>query len=228
MIANNECSACQILLHRNGFRYPGRLRIGSLPSDAAINIVRILEDMMSSEVITASSLRTYARMFSCLINRRQTDSRLPAVFASLSVQIANIMGNSPEGTEVSKHRARFCMLVLKTLQDRWPPLLWYYSIFLQILRKMGCEIPDDGKCSTHPSNDRSVGASSTTEPLHEALRRQPQCNQASDIPSGSFMAEITAEEADYVAMMESFPFSSFLTDNISGQSNSPFDQAGNA
>lgn len=53
-------STCQILLHRNGFRSPNRLRVGSLPSDAAVNIVRILEDMMSSGVLTISCLRTYA------------------------------------------------------------------------------------------------------------------------------------------------------------------------
>jgi hypothetical protein len=51
---------CQILLRRNGFHSPNRLRNGSLPSDVAVNIVRILEDMMSSGVLTVSCLRTYA------------------------------------------------------------------------------------------------------------------------------------------------------------------------
>ncbi|GFF27344.1 cutinase transcription factor 1 beta [Aspergillus udagawae] len=204
-------NTCQILLHRNGFHYPDRLKMGSLPSDAAVNIVRILEDMMSSEVLTVSCLRT-----------------LPAVFASLSVQIANISGNSPDGTGIAKHRARFCMLVLKTLQDRWAPLVWYYSMFLKILHKMGCEIPDGEEHSTYSFHDRSLGASSTTEPLPDATWRQPQHNQIFENPSGSFMAEVLTEEADYGAVMECFPFSSFLADSMSGQSDTTFDQADNA
>ncbi|RHZ57497.1 uncharacterized protein CDV56_107883 [Aspergillus thermomutatus] len=210
-LQNGYWSSLIHLSYKNGFHYPDRLRIGSLPSDAAVNIVRILEDMMSSEVLTVSSLRT-----------------LPAVFASLSVQIANISGNSPDGAEISKHRARFCMLCLKTLEDRWPPLPWYYSMFSRILRKMSCEIPDDGRHSPQSSHDRSLGASSMTEPLSHALWRQPQCSQVSEIPSGSFMAQILTEEADYGVMMECFPFSSLLTDSISGQSSNPFDEAGNA
>jgi hypothetical protein len=162
------------------------------------------------------------------IRKGLIDNRLPAVFASLSVQIANISGNSPEGTEIAKHRARFCMLVLKTLQDRWAPLVWYYSMFLKILHKMGCEIPGGEEHSTSSLHDRSLGASSTSEPLPDATWRQPQRNQISEIPSGSFMAQVLTEEADYGAMMECFPFSSFLADSVSGQSDNPFDQADNA
>ncbi|GIJ84870.1 hypothetical protein Asppvi_003721 [Aspergillus pseudoviridinutans] len=166
---------------------------------------------MSSEVLTVSCPRT-----------------LPAIFASLSVQIANISGNSADGTKIAKHRARFCMLALKTMQDRWTPILWYYPMFLKILHKMGCEVPDGEKYSSHSSHDHSSGASSTTELLPGTLWRQPQRNQVSEIPSGSFMGQIATEEAEYSAMMECFPFSSFLTDSISGQSDNPFDQEGNA
>lgn len=160
------------------------------------------------------------------MNNRLTDNRLPAVFASLSVQIANISGNSPDATEIAKHRARFCMLVLKTLQDRWTPLLWYYSMFLKILYKMGCEIPDDGGHSTDSSHGHSLAGSGAAEPLSEAIWRQPQHNPVSGVSSGSFMAQVLTEEADYGAMLECFPFSSFLTDSISGQSDNLVDQPG--
>lgn len=199
---------CQILLHRNGFRSPNRLRVGSLPSDAAVNIVRILEDMMSSGVLTISCLRT-----------------IPAVFASLSVQIANISGSSPDATEIAKHRARFCMLVLKTLQERWSPLLWYYSLFSGILHKMGCETPDTGGHSFNSFHGHSLEAPSAAEPRPGALWTQAQRNQVSDISSGSFMAQVLTEEPDYGAMTECYPFSNFLTDSNSGQSDNPFDQA---
>ncbi|KAH1581507.1 hypothetical protein KXV58_007426 [Aspergillus fumigatus] len=199
---------CQILLHRNGFRSPNRLRVGSLPSDAAVNIVRILEDMMSSGVLTISCLRT-----------------IPAVFASLSVQIANISGSSPDATEIAKHRARFCMLVLKTLQERWSPLLWYYSLFSGILHKMGCETPDTGGHSFNSFHGHSLEAPSAAEPRPGALWTQAQRNQVSDISSGSFMAQVLTEEPDYGAMTECYPFSNFLTDSNSRQSDNPFDQA---
>lgn len=199
---------CQILLHRNGFRSPNRLRVGSLPSDAAVNIVRILEDMMSSGVLTISCLRT-----------------IPAVFASLSVQIANISGSSPDATEIAKHRARFCMLVLKTLQERWSPLLWYYSLFSGILHKRGCETPDTGGHSFNSFHGHSLEAPSAAEPRPGALWTQAQRNQVSDISSGSFMAQVLTEEPDYGAMTECYPFSNFLTDSNSGQSDNPFDQA---
>ncbi|KAF4185469.1 hypothetical protein CNMCM7927_006676 [Aspergillus lentulus] len=208
-LQNGHWSSLIHLTYQNGFQSPNRLRIGSLPSDAAVNIVRILEDMMSSGVLTVSCLRT-----------------LPAVFASLSVQIANISGNSPDATEIAKHRARFCMLVLKTLQDRWTPLLWYYSMFLKILYKMGCDIPDGENHSTNSSRGHSLAGSGAAEPLSETIWRQPQHNPVSDVSSGSFMAQVLTEEADYGAMLECFPFSSFLTDSISGQSDNLVHQPG--
>lgn len=117
------------------------------------------------------------------------------------------------------------MLVLKTLQERWSPLLWYYSLFSGILHKKGCETPDTGGHSFSSFHGHSLEASSAAGPRPGALWTQAQRNQVSDISSGSFMAQVLTEEADYGAMMECFPFSNFLTDSNSGQSDNPFDQA---
>ncbi|KAF7585578.1 hypothetical protein BBP40_010637 [Aspergillus hancockii] len=116
----------QILLRRNGFKHRDRMKAGTVVFDAAVQIVRILEDMVSSQLLTFALLRSS-----------------PAVFAALSVQIANMRGCPSHVVDISKHRARLCMFVTNRLKDHAPPLVWYYRLFVRLLHGMGCQIPGE-------------------------------------------------------------------------------------
>ncbi|KAL4971898.1 fungal-specific transcription factor domain-containing protein [Aspergillus desertorum] len=120
----------EIILRRNHFRNPR----------AAVEIVRILEDTITSELLTACPLRL-----------------LPPTFAALSVLLPNMCRPASEVTEVSKHRARLCMLVLSKLVDYWPPGLSYYRLFARILAPRGCEVPDEPAPPAGVTNPEGIG-----------------------------------------------------------------------
>ncbi|KAB8232854.1 transcription factor domain-containing protein [Aspergillus alliaceus] len=125
-LINLTYSTMRILLDRNGFNDPDRLKIGTVVFDAAVQIVRILEDIVTSQLLPFALGRSP-----------------PAAFAALSVQIANMRGCPSHVVDVSKHRARLCMFIIKRLQDHSPPLLWYYRLFVRLLHSMDCEIPGE-------------------------------------------------------------------------------------
>ncbi|KAK2787289.1 hypothetical protein FQN52_003419 [Onygenales sp. PD_12] len=189
-------STTQILLRRNGFNDPERLVRGTVAFDAAVQIVRILEDLISSDTVSLFPLRT-----------------LPAAFAAISVHIANMRACRPNVSDVSKHRARLCMLVLKKVQDLWPPLLWYYRLFVRILDGMGCQIPGE---EISPRHERAPDTDTDT------IRQSTDIQSGSDYTLGvgshdlmneSFVGDPTHSDFSLPGMTTFFTFASFVDGN---------------
>ncbi|KNG81129.1 fungal specific transcription factor domain protein [Aspergillus nomiae NRRL 13137] len=193
----------QVLIRRNGLNDPDRMKVGSIVFDAAVQIVRILEDLVSSQLLPFALMRS-----------------APAVFAALSVQIANMRGCPSHVVDVSKHRARLCMMIINKLQDHSPPLLWYYRLFVRILRSMGCEIPDeDNRDASHhsgPSDQRLHGLHS---PTADFLYNNPFENSSQAVDANYTSNDLSTGNpalCDFglSGMTASFVFSSFLNSDL--------------
>ncbi|KAK2811592.1 hypothetical protein FQN50_001934 [Emmonsiellopsis sp. PD_5] len=188
----------QILLRRNGFDDPERMVIGTVAFDAAVRIVRILEDLISSDAVSLFPLRT-----------------LPAAFAAFSVHVANIRACHPNVSDVSKHRARLCMLVLKKVQDLWPPLLWYYRFFVRILDGMGCQIPGE---EASPRRERAADTDTDTDTIRQSSDIQSGSDYTlgvgpHDFMNDSFAGDPAHSDFSLPGMTTFFTFSSFVHGN---------------
>ncbi|KAL4948206.1 fungal-specific transcription factor domain-containing protein [Aspergillus filifer] len=177
----------QILLQRNYFQNSNIMAMGTPVFDASVQIVRILEDLLSSDLLAACPLRV-----------------LPAVFAALSVLIKNLRRSTPsEMNEVSAHRAYLCMLVLSKLVEYWPPLYSYYPLFARILSANGCRVPDQpGVYNSDPA--QPVGIASTTQ--------GERCHM--DAPGNDSTQSTISGDADFFGVNSLFPFSAFLNEDL--------------
>ena len=189
--------------------------------DAAVQIVRILEDLVSSQLLPFALMRRYVLRTLTLLRDIYKPSA-PAVFAALSVQIANMRGCPSHVVDVSKHRARLCMMIVNKLQDHSPPLLWYYRLFVRLLRSMGCEIFDEeSREASHHSDQRLHGLQSPTANFLYNNRFENSSQEVG--PNGISNDPLTGNPAlcDFglSGMTASFVFSSFLdSDLIDGTS----------
>ncbi|CRG88593.1 hypothetical protein PISL3812_05624 [Talaromyces islandicus] len=91
---------------------------GSPIFEICTSLFRVLEDLVMSG--TLFSVAVYAA---------------PSVMASLCFHIANISSGDPQTRSISEHRARFCMVVLKDLQDSWPIISSVYPFFASGFRR---------------------------------------------------------------------------------------------
>ncbi|KAE8325724.1 fungal-specific transcription factor domain-containing protein [Aspergillus sergii] len=190
----------QILIRRNGFNDPDRMKVGSVVFEAAVQIVRILEDLVSSHLLPFALMRS-----------------APAVFAALSVQIANMRGCPSHVVDVSKHRARLCMMIINKLQDHSPPLLWYYRLFVRLLRSMGCEIPDEeSREASHHSDQRLHGLQSPTADFLYNNRFENSSHEIgpNDISNDTLTGNAALCDFGLSGMTASFVFSSFLNSDL--------------
>ncbi|KAB8201052.1 fungal-specific transcription factor domain-containing protein [Aspergillus parasiticus] len=204
-LANLSYFTVQILIRRNGFNDPDRMKVGSVVFEAAVQIVRILEDLVSSQLLPFALMRS-----------------APAVFAALSVQIANMRGCPSHVVDVSKHRARLCMMIVNKLQDHSPPLLWYYRLFVRLLRSMGCEILDEeSREASHHSDQRLHGLQSPTAGFlyNNRFENGSQEVGPNDISNDPLTGNPVLCDFGLSGMTASFVFSSFLdSDLIDGTS----------
>ncbi|OGM44670.1 fungal specific transcription factor domain protein [Aspergillus bombycis] len=193
----------QILIRRNGLNDPDRMKVGSIVFDAAVQIVRILEDLVSSQLLPFALMRS-----------------APAVFAALSVQIANMRGCPSHVVDVSKHRARLCMMIINKLQDHSPPLLWYYRLFVRILRSMGCDVPDeDNRDASHHSGPSDQRVHGLRSPTTDFLYNNPFENSAQEVEANYTSNDLLTSNpalCDFglSGMTASFVFSSFLNSDL--------------
>ncbi|CEL08521.1 hypothetical protein ASPCAL11670 [Aspergillus calidoustus] len=181
----------EILLRRNFFQDPRIMAAGTPAFEAAVEIVRILENLLSSQLLTAGSLRI-----------------LPGTFAALSVLITNMRGPASDPSGISAHRARLCMLVLSKLVDCWPPLLLYYPLFARILAARGCHVPDEG--IVFPTQTQSGGAQDVMEPSNPLEAAPTQLPST----SGLLMSDPFLGDAELFGMSSLFPFSAFLNEDF--------------
>ncbi|KAB8220870.1 fungal-specific transcription factor domain-containing protein [Aspergillus novoparasiticus] len=204
-LANLSYFTVQILIRRNGFNDPDRMKVGSVVFEAAVQIVRILEDLVSSQLLPFALMRS-----------------APAVFAALSVQIANMRGCPSHVVDVSKHRARLCMMIVNKLQDHSPPLLWYYRLFVRLLRSMGCEILDEeSREASHHSDQRLHGLQSPTAGFlyNNRFENGSQEVGPNDISNDPLTVNPVLCDFGLSGTTASFVFSSFLdSDLIDGTS----------
>lgn len=141
----------------------------------------------------------------------------PAVFAAISVQIANMRGYPSHVVDVSKHRARLCMMIINKLQDHSPPLLWYYRLFVRLLRSMGCEIPDEeSREASHHSDQRLHGLQSPTADFLYNHRFENSSHEIgpNDISNDSLTGNAALCDFSLSGMTASFVFSSFLNSDL--------------
>ncbi|KAL4899197.1 hypothetical protein BDW74DRAFT_189464 [Aspergillus multicolor] len=187
-ILNLTYWAFEIILRRNHFQNPGVMAAGTPVFAAAVEIVRILENILSSELLTAYPLRV-----------------LPATFCALSVLIANTRRPDSEVYEISGHRARLCMLVLSRLVDYWHPGLLYYRLFARILIARGCDVPLEP-----PLPSSAYGQQESADQTHTAEKELHHLRTS----SGFTMTDIMPGEAELIGMNTLFPFSTFLNDEF--------------
>ncbi|KAL4933782.1 Zn(II)2Cys6 transcription factor [Aspergillus undulatus] len=187
----------QILLLRNYFQNPQVMAKGTSVYEASIEIVRILENVFDSELMTACPLRI-----------------LPAIFAALSVLITNLRRISQsEINDLSTHRARFCMLALTKLVDYWPPLLLYYPMFARILEAKGCQVPPLPPLSTQAQQDCTSSGSTTTA-------KEAEATTSSNTPEPrSFWSCDPSCDAELFGVTSLFPFEAFLDEEFFNQDN---------
>ncbi|KAE8418668.1 fungal-specific transcription factor domain-containing protein [Aspergillus pseudocaelatus] len=204
-LVNLSYFTVQILIRRNGFNDPDRMKVGSVVFDAAVQIVRILEDLVLSQLLPFALMRS-----------------APAVFAALSVQIANMRGCPSHVVDVSKHRARLCMMIINKLQDHSPPLLWYYRLFVRLLQSMGCEILDEeSREASHHSDQLLHGLQSPTADFlyNNRFENSSQEVGPNDISNDPLTGNPVLCDFGLSGMTASFVFSSFLdSDLIDGTS----------
>ncbi|KAL4996666.1 fungal-specific transcription factor domain-containing protein [Aspergillus recurvatus] len=176
----------EIILRRNHFRSPQIMAPGTPVFEAAVEIVRILEDFLTSELLTACPLRL-----------------LPPTFAALSVLIANMRRPASEINAVSIHRAQLCMLVLGKLVDYWPPGLLYYRLFARILASRGCVVPDEPAPPANANNQQIQSPSTVVDGINN-FQTTSECLMSDAMPG----------EAELIGMNSIFPFSAFLHDEF--------------
>ncbi|KAL2844137.1 fungal-specific transcription factor domain-containing protein [Aspergillus pseudoustus] len=178
---------CDLLLRRNFFQDPRIMAAGTPAFETATQIVRILENFLSSGLLTACPLRV-----------------LPGTFAALSVFITNIRKPLSQISDISAHRARLCMLVLGKLIDYWPPLLLYYPLFARILATRGCHVPDEG-----------VALSAQIQP-EETQHNVAASTSGADPATTSdlLMSDALLNDADMFGINSMFPFSAFLNEEL--------------
>ncbi|KAE8371486.1 fungal-specific transcription factor domain-containing protein [Aspergillus bertholletiae] len=193
----------QVLIRRNGLDDPDRLKLGSVVFDAAVQIVRLLEDIVSAQLLPFALMRG-----------------APAVFAALSVQIANMHGCPSHVVDVSKHRARLCMMIINKLQDHSPPLLWYHRLFVRLLRSMGCEIPnEESREASHRSGPPDQRLHGLLSPTTDTLYNNPFGNgprefDPDDAPTDPLTGNPAFCDFGLSGVAASFLFSSFLNSDI--------------
>ncbi|KAL5365315.1 fungal-specific transcription factor domain-containing protein [Aspergillus floccosus] len=160
----------QILLRRSSPKHHNGMKAGTVAFDAAVQIVRILEDLVSLQLLNCALPRSSA-----------------AALAALSVQIANMRGCAAHIVEVSKHRARLCMFVMNKMKDHAPPLAWYYRLFVRLLNSLGCQIPGE-ETQELAQNQRSHGLPLSAAEFSYNIQPGHGCSQEAEPNNSAFGA----------------------------------------
>lgn len=63
------------------------------------------------------------------------------VLSMLSIHIVNIHRGDPGIKMISENRARFCMVILDKLHDRFPVVASFYPIYEALLKRYAVEFP---------------------------------------------------------------------------------------
>ncbi|KAJ5519892.1 Transcription factor [Penicillium fimorum] len=138
----------RLVLHRSNPRFS--LNIG--PDTPTFEICTEISHML--EILVANNL-LYAAAASIIA----------PVLSVLSIYIANIYKGDTGVRMISQNRARFCMLILDKLQDRFPVVAAFYPIYESLLRRFSADvqIQDGQRISERPTESEMQNGPSQLE-----------------------------------------------------------------
>ena len=79
-ISLTNLSTVQVLIRRNGLNDPDRMKAGSIVFDAAVQIVRILEDLVSSQLLPFALMRRYVLLVHIDLVERYSQTKCTGCF----------------------------------------------------------------------------------------------------------------------------------------------------
>ncbi|CAG8089111.1 unnamed protein product [Penicillium olsonii] len=107
----------RLVLHRSNPRFSGNTGPGTPIYDICTDIYHMLEILLAKDLINATAGNIIA-----------------SVLSLLSIQVLNIHKGESGVRMISEHRARFCMMILESLQDRLPILAAFLPIYESLLK----------------------------------------------------------------------------------------------
>ncbi|KAJ5859069.1 transcriptional regulator family: Fungal Specific TF [Penicillium rubens] len=117
-LSTNSSKEYRLILHRSNPRFSLNIGPDSPTFELCTEISHMLEILMANDLLYAAAA-----------------SILAPVLSVLSIYIANILRGDAGVRMISQHRARFCMLILDKLQDRFPVVAAYYPIYESLLSR---------------------------------------------------------------------------------------------
>ncbi|KAJ5979842.1 hypothetical protein N7481_007140 [Penicillium waksmanii] len=142
MITNLLYQEYRLLLHRSNPRFSHNTGPGTPTFEICTQMFHILEFIVANDLIYPASASIVAPILSIL-----------------SIYIVNIHRGDAGIKMISENRARFCMVILEKLLDRFPVVASFYPIYEALLKRYAVDVPayDDktrsgGSETGHPSD----------------------------------------------------------------------------
>ncbi|KAL4913060.1 hypothetical protein BDW62DRAFT_214567 [Aspergillus aurantiobrunneus] len=180
--------AYRLLLHRNNPGLSQNTGPGTPTFEICAEISHMVEFLLTRDLLYVAAA-----------------SILPPVLATLSIQLVNLYRGDVGARLISEHRARFCMFILDKLEDRWPIVASFYSLFESLLKRCSIDVPARDK----PSR---AGRPERASPMDDDATRKAHSEDdfGMDHAGGSFHQRL--QEDANIIFPSSFPFSSLLED----------------
>ncbi|CAG8893267.1 unnamed protein product [Penicillium egyptiacum] len=131
----------RLILHRSNPRFCLNIGPGSPTFEICTEISHMLKILMAKDLLYEAAA-----------------SIIAPVLSVLAIYIVNILRGDPGVRMISQHRARFCMLILDKVQDRFSVVAAYYPIYDSLLRRhaAGGQTQDDARVPECPGTGSSM------------------------------------------------------------------------
>ncbi|KAJ5836516.1 Transcription factor [Penicillium robsamsonii] len=125
----------RLVLHRSNPRFSPNIGPDTPTFEICTEISHMLEILVASNLLYAAAA-----------------SIIAPVLSVLPIYIVNIHRGDTGVQMISQNRARFCMLILDKLQDRFPVVAAFYPIYESLLRRFstGVQTQDGERIPEHP------------------------------------------------------------------------------
>ncbi|CAI7578441.1 unnamed protein product [Penicillium manginii] len=124
MITNLLYQEYQLLLHRSNPRFSHNTGPGTPTFEICTQMFYILELIVANDLIYPAAASIVA-----------------PVLSILSIHIVNIHRGDAGVKMISENRARFCMVILEKLLDRFPVVASFYPIYEALLKRYSVDVP---------------------------------------------------------------------------------------
>ncbi len=133
-----QYSNCQILLLRpRGAALPANhVQVEKTARDAADSITRIVEDLLAAGTMKLAQLHLYVIRRVLPGRPVLTTSRVPALFAALSIHTIVIQRRESVQRQLAENRARQCILAFGELARGWPVAGWVMGLFINLMKRL--------------------------------------------------------------------------------------------